>query len=356
MAAGGRTWTARERRLAIVTGGIAVLAVAYAAVLGALDWLAVLDAQIEVQEDALVDAAERAGQRPAVEATFRKIAQEHASGLSAEEIYDGLSREITRLTFRNLPPPGGPLPQTQAERLVVINSIPAGVLDDTGDGYRTYRLNFRVEESNIRDILTFLERIRESPQALRIDALTLSRAWNAQAVAAQVEIVRTVVDGPSSTEPDEPPAAVASSPLQNGGFEDWDASGSRFPGWTADGVVVNRAADWATEGHAALHAAARDGGGAVYQELTLETGRAYRMAMDAYAAGPVRVGVVDPADGTALDGTVALPEAPVMQRYMIDIDVPGPPGGQRVYRVPHMALDAGSTLSVDRVELRPKGE
>jgi type II secretory pathway component PulM len=185
--------TASERRLALIALTLAVASAVYLIVVPALRSLAELDRQIEQREQELITDTELAARSETVDREFAKIATEHSSKWSKQEIHDRLRQEIDRLALQD--PKGGGAP------LVQIPVLPAGKLIEGGKDFREYQLTFKLKPAPIGAVIEYLKRLHESPQALRIDGLELTRAPDSTLVVAQIDVTRTVVSGMSETAP-----------------------------------------------------------------------------------------------------------------------------------------------------------
>ncbi|HRK34031.1 MAG TPA: hypothetical protein PLJ47_05485 [Candidatus Hydrogenedentes bacterium] len=355
--------TPSERRLALAVLVLLVGAILFFVVMRCLDILEALDATIESQERLLLQYTQQAALAEPVERAFQSMASQHSSKWSQQEIHDRLRFEITRLSLRQVPEEGAPLPtNTKAgDNLVEIRAMPAGALDDSGVGYRTYRINFRTEPTSIQNIATFLQRLQQSPQALRVDFLELTRAPLSDQVAAEIHVTRTVIgDATDAVDTDETETATdtdaaassAGNLARNGSFEQFDAASGQAPEWTATGAALKVIPE-ATHGAAALAVDATAPNATFAQHHQLRAGVTYELAFDAQAMGGAKVNVVNDVDGTSLGEATPIPTASPRSRYRFLFTAPGEGAGSVAMRVPVLTLDQiGTAITIDNVVLR----
>jgi len=67
-----------------------------------------------------------------------------------------------------------------------------------GEGHREYQIRFQIPAAGLNYLLSFLQRIEESNQLLRIDNLDIGRPPDGTGVQALIQITRTVLDNPNS--------------------------------------------------------------------------------------------------------------------------------------------------------------
>lgn len=185
--------SARERKLALLTLGVMGVAALTVLMVGAVRSITGLEDDMARLEQELRNLAQQNAQRSSVEVAYRSVVQEHSSELSKQQIHDGLRREIFRLAEVVMPPKEGQPGRRTA--LVRIPTLREGQLDDRGEGYREYRIQFRIPSTRINNLMRFLERV-EGSRVLRVDAVDLMRAPDSNNVQANLEITRTVLDSP----------------------------------------------------------------------------------------------------------------------------------------------------------------
>ena len=259
----------RERRLAIATASVIVLSAVWFVSLKALSSLDLLDGTIGAIRQELAYQEELARQADTVDRAFNGIATEHSSRWTQEEIHDRLRLEITRLAAENVPPPGAPVP-AGSPTLVKFKSLPSGVLYPGGKGYRQYHIELQTQPTSIKKLTTFLERLQESKQALRVDRLEIRRPPEANQVTADIGVTRTVIDAdladqvsPAGDAAGSPPAGA--NLVRNPSFEAWDEDSATFRHWGADRLDIGRGTMGASDGALCLTGRALAAGAAVYQ-------------------------------------------------------------------------------------------
>ncbi len=187
--------SSRERRLATIGNFVVVLSIVYLGFLQAADRIATMNATMDALEQKLVFYSEQMGQLDEVDRAYSAIASEHSSEWTQEQIHDRLRREIARLSLVNAPSPvEGATLSGSGQRLVDIREMPQGHLSSSESGYREYRIDFRTEPTSIQNITKFIERLHESPQALRVASLDLTRSPNRNNVTARIHVIRSVID------------------------------------------------------------------------------------------------------------------------------------------------------------------
>ncbi len=347
----------REKRLALAVGVLVGAALLYMAVTPALNHYQWLDAEIERLENDLLNYTMQMSRRDAVDREFARIAEQHSIEWSAEEIHDGLRREIDRLTWRSPPPPDGIMtasvePPGSGGRIVGIREIPEGQLSESGEGYREYQINFRTGQTSLPNIVMFLRRLQESPQALRVDSLQVTRAAPERPeVTAVFEVTRTVVDGIPEDVERAAQVAARTNMLDNPSFEEWDADASAFVAWNHENCEVAQSASFATAGEHALEARNAGSEGLVYQTMDLRAGESYILTADIAAQGPVQLRIMDMDSGQPFQGNHAIEESDLAHRYEIRFTVPGN-SGQRAIAAPYFVLqDGDARLYLDNVSV-----
>ncbi len=342
----------REKLLFVLTGVAAVGGIALLISTQAVRRIDDLNARIDGLEQELINLTEQDRKTASVEKAFRDVATEHSSRWTEQEIHDRLREEIYRLALAN-PPPEGEKPAGEiahSDYMVQIPTLREGVLHDSGEGYREYRISFRLSPAPPANLLTFLSRIQASRQSLRVDGLELSRDPAGTDVNASLEIVRTVVDsGPEGAS--APPELV--SLVTNGGFE----HGVGEP-WLTPGCKAESSGLFATEGEACLAVSAEGEIGQVFQQVTLQCGEFYRLEVDITARGDAKLSVVYPKDGAAFHGGQDVVPDGTTNRIQVLFSPPGAAGESRAVLVPHLTLPAGGAqVFVDNVRLtQVKGE
>ncbi len=352
--------TPSERRLAGLAVACLIAAIALAGYRVASDRLALMDATIGSMQQELLAYEGLIAQAEPVNQAFNAMASQHSSEWTQEEIHDRLRREITRLSLRQIPPPGSPIPAATnaGDQLVSIPQMPMGSLVDHEAGYRSYQINFKTDPASIQNIALFVERLQRSDQALRIDSLDIVRQPLANVATANMRVTRTVIDNVARAESagadgasSQAPAAAAAV-LKNPGFEEWDATTNAFPSWTAVQCQVTQHGAQATEGVVCARIQGTDAGGSFYQPVEVTAGATYDLQFDAFAWGDARVEIVDDASGQPFNGAPPLKADGSPNRYHLRFTVPGEPGQAVTLRVPDIVLKgADAIVLLDNVSL-----
>ncbi|MCP4646099.1 MAG: type II secretion system protein M [bacterium] len=342
-----RQMSSRERRLAVLTALVLVAGVGALVLKGALARLDTLDATIESFEQELVYLSQLAEQSAPVNEVFANVAAEHSSEWTQEEIHDRLRREITRLQARDVPPRGQTV-AAGAPMLVNIRSMPGGTLVDSGGGYRQYHVQFRTEPTPIRDLVTFMARLQQSQQALRLEKVDLTRQPESPLVTATIGVTRTVIDDEGGAQP----STASSNGLKNGSFEEWDDAASVFPDWEIDGARAIPAQYLATDGVVSMEAVAARPDARVFQRTPCMAGNVYDLRVDVAAWGPALLGVANDTDGELFDGAVSIEGDGQYYRYHVRFAAPNDAGVDVPLCVPCIVIEEeGTRVHVDNAVL-----
>jgi len=306
--------------------------------------LAQLDNQIEQREQELITDTELAARNEVVSKEFAAIATEHSSKWSKQEIHDRLRQEIDRLAQHGMAGAPGPL--------VVIPIIPAGRLVEGGKDFREYQLTFKLAPASIEAVVEYLKRLHESPQALRIDGLELTRAPDSALVVAQIDVTRTVVNGVTDVAPNKPaPAAPAANLVRNGSFELPSKGAGPADDWDVVGCSAAISAEFATEGKNSLSVTAGDALGTVSQKQDVECGATYevKVAILNKSGAEAQLGIADETGKSKFEGALPVAADGVARAYVYRFTAPGAPGSKASLRAPYLELAPGSktTLFMD---------
>jgi hypothetical protein len=332
----------RERRLALVTLGVVILAACVGVTVKAAGHVRDLNRTIDRREQDLLNYRMQEARGVSVDRAFAEVAAQHSSAWTENEIHNRLREEIYRLQLEDENAP------ESAKKLVEIPRLLQGTLKDTGEGYREYQLTIKIPATDIYSLILFLMRLQQSPQSLRIDGLEIARPAESQLLAVTINVTRTVVAGAPTGEAEtvaaKPQATVAS--WDGGRAEDWQAP-------HADLALVSEVGELAADGGSCLRAQATAPDASAYMVQELETAITYDFVVDAAANGAAMLQVVNDADGQAFEGIQALPDDGRMYRYHVAFTVPGEPGGSVKIRVPAIIMKSPRTqVYVDNVELR----
>jgi len=330
----------RERRLAVAVVLALVFLLVTTTAVRSVRGLNELDDLIDRLESDLRMYTELEARRVNVQQAYSVVAQQHSSEWTEAEIHNRLRQEIYRLARTN---PDAPA-DTQQENLVEIPTLRQGVLRNSGQGYREYRLNVNIPLTNLPTLIEFLIRLQSSPQSLRIDGLEIARGPQFTAVSARLDVTRTVVDGVKGGQ--EPPA-----PQQ---AETWD--GATIDLWKANGCDIALSPDMngvaATGG--CLKAVATAPGGSFSMSVDLEEPGTYEVEVEAMATGPARLEVKNETTGQFSEGAADIAGDSLAYRYKLRFEVPASDeGGPVRIAVPHVTVaDAGTQVFIDLVTLR----
>lgn len=340
-------WTrasSREKRLAAIAIAVAAGVLCYVIALRAFAYFEELDAQIAEREQDLLFYTKLSRQEPEIQRRFNEIASEHSSEWTEQQIYDRLRQEIYRFSLKD--PEQGESSTNQP--LLRILSLPAGRLNETGEGYREYQIAFRTEPALIQQVSLFLQRLQEDGQALRVDNLELSRNPTEQAVSASFLVTRLVIDSSSSDAGKDLPvlqAETGDNLIANSGFESWDSAGLQPESWLSAGCAMVKKTDVVTEGVAALQARAQAENARIWQTHLLKAGAAYTLLLDASVSGKAHIVVTDET-GAWSTSPVALEPDGAFHRYEMRLTTP-PGGGAAVQLLaPVVVLETTDTLLV----------
>ncbi|MBI4560132.1 MAG: hypothetical protein HY706_21265 [Candidatus Hydrogenedentes bacterium] len=352
--------SSRERNLAFATLVVAIASVLYFAVSWAWDTVRDLDARIDRLQQDVLNSVYEAALRYSVETAYVEIAAQHSSKWTQEEIHDRLRQEIYRLAQKNPPHPGSKealAGTTNPQWLLEIRSLGEGKLEDSGRGYREYKIGFKTLPTDIQSVILYLSRLQQSPQLLRIDNLEIVRPVpETPGVIATIEVTRTVVDsaieGVSETPTISPILAGAGNLSRNPGFEEWDRLQGKFPQWDSASCRLLEDTEHATEGSACVRVETAGDGAAFYQQQELVAGNVYELTMDITASAPMRLAVMNDREKAILPETQDIVGDGLPRQYYCELRVPGTPGTKASLRVPCIIMSQqGSVAYVDNVLL-----
>jgi hypothetical protein len=345
-----RRLSVREQRLANAVGLLLAAYLCLRIVRGALGQIDELDARIDRLQADIVNFSHQITRKQSVEEEYGKVAAQHSSEWTQAEIHDRLRQEIYRLAERQPPPlneQGVPVTTTtNSGKLVEIPAIGQGILIEGEDGFREYRLSFRIPNAELRDMVDFLDRLQMSPQSLRIDGLDLLRDPMGKTVGATLNITRIVAAGVSSASASGATGEERALTAQDLNVTQWDCDQCA--------TRVERAAEGAASPALSAHSA--EGGGALYMARALPAGAVYELEMDLRARGDVWL-QVQPEEGGDENATVVpVSSTGETYRYRCRYTVPGKAGLRTRLRVPLIELEtAGSAVwlehfAMDRVD------
>ena len=353
----------RERALAIFVALLLAVGLSYLVVTSALDHLDRQEAEIDRLEQQLVNFSRHMERRGRVDAAFGQIAAQHSSEWSGEEIYDRLGSEIYRLARQD---PGEPGSAGSGPDIVAIPQLPPGELAYNTEGYRTYTVEFRTNDAPVDNLIAFMRRLEESPQALRIESIDIRRSPDQLGVGqATIRVNRTVVDGveeaseivdaPGDDRPLDwmPTTATARTAelAPFGSFEQIETDGA-IEGWISENCKVTPATRWVTDGKRSARIEATEPGGLFAQSVELVGGRSYTMSIDVKSDVPLTISVMDLESAVTYDGQVEIDSNGSLRTYTLAFSVAG--SGVRTMHAPAIQIhETGGSAIIDRVRIRP---
>jgi hypothetical protein len=331
----------RERRLAV--GVVAALLFMFmtTTVVRSVRSLDALDETIDRLESDLRMYTELEARRVNVQQAYSVVAQQHSSEWTEAEIHNRLRQEIYRLARMT---PDAPA-DTQQENLVEIPILRQGVLRNSGQGYREYRLNVSIPQTTLPALIEFLIRLQASPQSLRIDGLEIARHPSLTVVSARLDVTRTVVDGVEGEQ---------GQPAAPQWAETWD--GGSIGQWKAEGCEIALSPDMngiaATGG--CLKAVATAAGGTFGMTTGIGAPGTYEVEIEAMANGPAILQVKNEATGKFFDGSAEIAGDSLSYRYKLRFDIAaGAETEPPRIAVPHVTVPgAGTQVFIDLVTLR----
>lgn len=341
--------SAREQRLAYATVGVFLVMVIVTSVRAALGQLQELDITIGRLEDDLAHYTFQLTHKALVEARYAEIAAQHSSAWTEAEIHDRLRQEIYRLARRNpqgLDEKGIPLnTPNEAGNLVEIPSLGKGVMAEGGEGYREYMINLRIPPTRLEYIVNFLERLQQSPQSLRVDAIELHRAPEADGiVSAVVDVTRIVADGaaPETAEATEPGSGLGRISLQASEWHCREASVRNVEG---------------AEGRGAVEVLAAGANAEAFLTKTLPSGAVYEMIADIAAGnGAALLAVGLESDNAPFPGAEPLRADGRAYRYQVQFTLP-PDSGSVKARCPWIQIqESGTVVHITNLLVRKVAE
>ena len=348
----------RERRLAVATASVLIIGLVWMGWLSAVRSLAELDEIIEGRQQELVNFRQQMLRQGPVDEAFARIATQHSSAWTAEEIRAGLHREIFRLALRPPPPADTPVAAgADAPRLVRVPSLPDGVINAEHEGYREYAIEFRVQPAPIADLIAFITRLQESAQVLRIDSMELSREPDSDQVAALLRVTRTVVDGVGQNAAAAEPATEAIK--LRGDFEGMADIATIAPDWRAEGCDLIFDEMVHLQGEKTLRATAQMAEARLACTLPVTAGSRYLLTFQAVSLGQVDAAVATLADANASLASATITPTPqtltstgAAMNYTFVVDAPSGSGSVVLC---FLLKEPNAVVYVDDVRIRPAG-
>ena len=339
-----RKLSQRERRLAALVGLLLPLFLVAFIVRSAMMQVSELDTTISRLQDDVLSYTHLMALKRSVESQYEKVAAQHSSEWTAPEIQDRLRQEIYRLSKR-VPPPlddnGIPV-QTESSdiELVRIPALQQGTLRAGAKEYREYLLDFQIPSAKFSNIVDFIERLQNSPQSLRVDALELVRDPSSDNCSANIGITRTIASG----------AQLDEEETQSAGKENDEMDRAN---WTCKGAELSRNLLCSQRGKQSLGGTVREADAELAMIRSLPARRAFDLYLDITVSGKGTV-AVSGLGGAGFSGTPA-DLTPDNQPYRVHLQftVPGEEGTRTRVKVPCIQLaEPGSSVEIRNVVLR----
>lgn len=333
----------RERALAVIVAALLILGTGTIVTKRALARLDDLDRTIEQREEQILGYAKLLARSQSVGEAYAKVAAQHSSAWTEATIHDRLRNEIRRLLMKKPPPVGAPVSSKKEDMLLKMRALGQGSLRSDEEGFREYAITLRFPSTNMADLLTFLERLQQSPQSLRIDGLDISRPPTRPQISAVVDVTRTIVDGADNIPEAEEEVTFVKAARSLGAVEqDWKAEGCK--------VILSR--ENATLGPESVKAEATAASARLSLTEELGAGETHNLSMDIASSGPARIAVAESGSDPELSPGQDIIADGKMHRYTLRFTVPeGPDSSISMYAPAIILSEAGTHLYVDNVTL-----
>ena len=331
----------REQRLGLATGLLCLALLVLFGIQQARFTLNTLDRDIARLSNDLVNYHFQIARRQSVEARFARVASQHSSAWTESEIRDRLRQEIYRLANR-IPPGldenGIPLSTTaEGGALVTIPRLGQGHLEDGDQGYREYRISVHIPPAPVNDMIAYLERLQRSPQSLRIDRIDMRRDASGNAVRADVDISRIVVDT-------DAPDLTASTIADGSTLSVLEAD---ITAWQSEGCTI------ALSGASSIRLEAQSPSARAWIQHTLPTNSTYDAEITLRSTGAAQVSVAFEGMEAQSENIVTVNENEGTQRIYFRFTTPAGSGDQSIVNLPAIQINGLSTkVRVDRIALR----
>ena len=337
----------RERRLAGAALMLVPLFVFLSLGKAAYSHVQRLDERIEQLSQTIIEYNQNIAQTKSVNDQFKTIAAQHSSSWTEAQIQDRLKMELLRLAEK-LPPPlkedGTPAATQNIAfgKLVQTPQLSKGELRDSGEGYKEYHLSVNVPSTEFYDLISYMERLQDSPQMLRIQSMLISRTATETKAKLDLDIVRTVVIG-SIKVPEQVSTVIDTPPIE------WELAA-----WKAGNCATALAKTPLAGAPKTLEALAEAPNASVYLEQAVTAGVTYNFAVDIQSDGPGRLGIQAAGADTPFAGEQMLPANGKAYRYHLQFTAPGEAGSQVSLRLPMVTLESGGAkVLVENVLLQP---
>ncbi len=335
------TWgkiSPREQRLAAAVAVLAVLLTFVMLARGAYEHINDLDSRILQLQDSILTYHRQMALKRSVDAQFARVAAQHSSRWTEAEIHDRLRAEIYRLAQVEPPPldeTGAPVKTTsESGNLVDIPTLQTGTLNDSGEGYREYKISVNIPDVSLEPLLKFLERLQASPQSLRLDLVDITRDHLLTTGAAKIELTRTIVDG--SEEPLEIPKGTTLPPRI-------DREEISLNEWRAEGGDIEELPGDSPDQPRGITLAAKQPGALLYFKDVFSSGSVYDLFLEASVSGNASIAIENLSGQTKLPGAEPARDDGKPYKYHIEFTTPNADTPTVELRTPVITAEAPET-------------
>ena len=326
----------RERNLAIATVSVLFVGVSLFMGVRAYGRIHRMGIAIDQLERDLEKCMELDARGVSVERAFVNVAAEHSSAWSDSTIHNRLRTVIYELAKE----------ENGEGNLIEIPRLRQGSLKEF-EGYREYKLNIRIPETDIYSLIIFLSRLQQSNQSLRIDGLEVNRSPSSVLANARIDVTRTVVDGAPEND------TMLYVPPEDLQVASWD--GDRVGAWkgTGCGLILSKhvLGLFAADGGKCLAASATEADATVAMSHELTPGSRYELMLDAACDKPAVLRVGDAANDALLEGATPLQDDGRMHRYKVRFTLHAT--APATTAAPYIVLsEAGANVYLDNLDLK----
>jgi hypothetical protein len=208
--------------------------------------------------------------------------------------------------------------------------------------------------TDIESLTTFVERLLNSPQSLRIESLNMIRSPEGSLITANIGVTRTIVAGIGDDTAAPRPKAVEESavPLfqwQSTNVNDWMVDGCQL-------LVATTVGELGAEGGDCIQVIAEGDQGSVAIQHQLDAGALYELSMDITGFVPGKLEVVTVADDKSFESPVEIPGDKKSYRYRMQFRVPGDGGKVEVLAPYITVMGKQGELFLDNVSITKETE
>lgn len=338
----------RERYLAVAVLSLVLLMAAMMTYRSAVGRIDSLEDSIERLHQDIVNGTYQIALKENVEEEYSKVAMQHSSKWTEAEIHDRLRQELYRLA-QKVPPEldenGIPMKTSGGEGdLVKIPVLQQGTLRDSGEDFREYTISLRIPPVDLPSLVAFLQRLQNSPQSLRIDALDIYRSSLDKQVSADLDITRIITAGAPEEAGDEGKAETG-TPLN----DTLDPAN-----WTCEGGDLTKEEGAATG--PVLAAQAKADGMELWLTNALAGRATYDVFFDAQCTGKGYVRI-SAADKAAFPEKEPLRQDGKLYRYHLQFTTPDAGSAQTRINAPHFVVESnGAKLKISKFSIEKTSE